>query len=189
MWYEGSLMATCMLSLSVVSNSLQPHRLSLPGSSVHGISQLEYWSGLPFHPPGDLPDPGIEPASPVSPLQVYSTHWAIRGAQSSVWTLICVMWNLIPWSGIEPGPLALGAWSLSHWTTREVPLLPLLKASQCNCKNYLWKKIEQKTSGRPAWLMWQDPSVLWKRHMFLGLLNSPLWIPLQSPPLPEKVQV
>ena len=27
----------------------------------------EYWSGLPFPSPGDLPDPGIEPASPVSP--------------------------------------------------------------------------------------------------------------------------
>ena len=24
----------------------------------------EYWSGLPFPPPGDLPDPGIEPVSP-----------------------------------------------------------------------------------------------------------------------------
>ena len=24
----------------------------------------EYWSGLPFPPPGDLPDPGIKPASP-----------------------------------------------------------------------------------------------------------------------------
>ena len=24
----------------------------------------EYWSGLPFPPPGDLPDPGIEPMSP-----------------------------------------------------------------------------------------------------------------------------
>ena len=27
----------------------------------------EEWSGLPFPPPGDLPDPGIKPASPVSP--------------------------------------------------------------------------------------------------------------------------
>ena len=27
----------------------------------------EYWSGLPFPPPGYLPDPGIEPVSPVSP--------------------------------------------------------------------------------------------------------------------------
>ena len=29
-----------------------------------GISRQEYWSGLPFPPPGDLPDPGIEPRSP-----------------------------------------------------------------------------------------------------------------------------
>ena len=28
----------------------------------------------------------------------------------------------IPWSGIEPGPPALGAQSLSHWTIKEVPL-------------------------------------------------------------------
>ena len=29
-----------------------------------GFSRKEYWSGLPFHSPGDLPDPGIEPGSP-----------------------------------------------------------------------------------------------------------------------------
>ena len=28
-----------------------------------GLSRQEYWSGLPFPPPGGLPDPGIEPAS------------------------------------------------------------------------------------------------------------------------------
>ena len=32
-----------------------------------GVSRQEYWSGLPCPPPGDLPDPGIKPASPVSP--------------------------------------------------------------------------------------------------------------------------
>ena len=31
-----------------------------------GIPRQEYWGGLPFPPPGDLPDPGIEPASPAS---------------------------------------------------------------------------------------------------------------------------
>ena len=41
-----------------------PMDCSLPGSSVHGISRQEYWSGLPFPSPGDLPDPGIEPGSP-----------------------------------------------------------------------------------------------------------------------------
>ena len=29
-----------------------------------GFSSPEHWSGLPFPPPGDLPDPGIEPRSP-----------------------------------------------------------------------------------------------------------------------------
>ena len=31
------------------------------------ISREEYSSGFPFHSPGDSPDPGIEPTSPVSP--------------------------------------------------------------------------------------------------------------------------
>ena len=34
------------------------------------FSRQEYWSGLPLPSPGDLPDPGIEPASPA--LQAYS---------------------------------------------------------------------------------------------------------------------
>ena len=32
-----------------------------------GFPRQEYWSGLPFPPPGDLPEPGIEPPSLVSP--------------------------------------------------------------------------------------------------------------------------
>ena len=32
-----------------------------------GFSRQEYWSGLPFPPLGDLPNPGIKPASLVSP--------------------------------------------------------------------------------------------------------------------------
>ena len=33
-----------------------------------GFSRHEYWSGLPFPPPGDLPNPGIEPESLMSPV-------------------------------------------------------------------------------------------------------------------------
>ena len=40
---------------------------SPPGSFVHGISQQEYWSRLPFPPPGDLPYPGIKPMTPMFP--------------------------------------------------------------------------------------------------------------------------
>ena len=32
-----------------------------------GFSKQEYYSGFPFPPPEDLPDPGIKPASPASP--------------------------------------------------------------------------------------------------------------------------
>ena len=32
-----------------------------------GFFRQEFWSGLPFPPPGDLPDPGKEPVSPASP--------------------------------------------------------------------------------------------------------------------------
>ena len=32
-----------------------------------GFFRQEYWSGLPFTPPGDLPNPGIDPMSPAAP--------------------------------------------------------------------------------------------------------------------------
>ena len=32
-----------------------------------GFSRQEYWSWLPFPPPGDIPEPGIDPSSPASP--------------------------------------------------------------------------------------------------------------------------
>ena len=42
-----------------------PMDYSLPGFSVHGILQARILSGLPFPSPGDLPDPGIKPTSPL----------------------------------------------------------------------------------------------------------------------------
>ena len=39
----------------------------------------------------------------------------------SLWLLVVTRGILVPWPGIEPGLPALEAWSLNHWTTREVP--------------------------------------------------------------------
>ena len=60
-----------VLSRSVVSSPLQPHGLQ-PARFLcpWGFSRQEYWSGLPCPPPGDLPNPRIEPRSPA--LQVDS---------------------------------------------------------------------------------------------------------------------
>ena len=53
-------------------------------------------------------------------------HWVLIAARGifscGLWTLSCGMWGLVPGPGIELGRPALGAWSLSHWTTREVLL-------------------------------------------------------------------
>ena len=46
-------------------------------------------------------------------------------AACCVWDLHCGMWNIVSWPGIEPGFPTLGAWNLSHWTTREVPVGPI----------------------------------------------------------------
>ena len=42
-----------------------------------GFSRQEYWSGLPFPSPGDLPNPGIEPRSPE--LQADSLPMELQG--------------------------------------------------------------------------------------------------------------
>ena len=57
------------VSSSVVSDSLQPLDCRSSGSSVHEFSRQEYWSGLPFPSPGDLPNPGMEPRSCTLPVE------------------------------------------------------------------------------------------------------------------------
>ena len=48
-----------------------------------GLSRQDYWSGLPFLPPGDLPDPGIELMWPASPeLQADSLPLSYFGKAS-----------------------------------------------------------------------------------------------------------
>ena len=39
-----------------------------------GFSRQEYWSVLPFLPPGDLPNPGIEPTSPALADRLFTTE-------------------------------------------------------------------------------------------------------------------
>ena len=50
-----------------MSNSGDPMDCGPPGSSVHGILQARILEWVACPPPGDLPDPGTEPVSLVSP--------------------------------------------------------------------------------------------------------------------------
>ena len=47
-----------------MSDSATPGTAALQAPLSMGFPRQEYWSGLPFPSSGDLPDPGIEPASP-----------------------------------------------------------------------------------------------------------------------------
>ena len=78
-----------MFSLSTMSHFLRPHglwptRLLCPWQ--------EYWSGLPCPPPGDLPDPRIDPTFPA--LQEYSSllsHWGspiVNNTVLFIWKLL-----------------------------------------------------------------------------------------------------
>ena len=51
-------------SLSRVWLFVTPWTVAYQASLSMGFSTQEYWSGLPFPAPGDLPNPGIEPRSP-----------------------------------------------------------------------------------------------------------------------------
>ena len=64
--YDGLYMI-CVCVLSHVWLSVTPRTVVDQASLSMGFSQQEYWSGLPFPSPEDLPDPGIEPTSLASP--------------------------------------------------------------------------------------------------------------------------
>ena len=62
--------AAAAYSLSHVRLYVTPWTVAYQAPLSMGFSRQEYWSGLPCPPPGDLPDPEIEPRSPA--LQVDS---------------------------------------------------------------------------------------------------------------------
>ena len=71
--WQGCILSPCLFNLyakyylfgvaQLCLTLCDPVICSPPGFSVHGIFSQEYWSGLPFTSPGDLPNPGIKPGS------------------------------------------------------------------------------------------------------------------------------
>ena len=88
-----------------------------------------------------------------------------------MWTLSCGLWDLVPQQGIEPNPPVLGVWSLSHWTTREVPGVGLsCKELKSGFIHYL------PASERETW--WSEWFLVAKnkiRHRKPKLSGGSLW--------------
>ena len=74
------------------------------------------------------------------------------GLSCGMQTLSCSIWELVPWPGIKPRPLALGAWRLSYWTIREVSVFI------CFSLNYIihflncLQSFLEKRWGRFKWI-------------------------------------
>ena len=127
----------CLYMFSLLQLFVTPWTVAHQAPLSMEFSRQEYWSRVSFPSPGVLPDPGIEPMSSVSPA--LAGRFFVTGPPGkSEGSFSCGMqilsfriWNLVSWPEIEPGPTALGAWSHTHWITREVPgqqgLLKILK--------------------------------------------------------------
>ena len=71
----------CAKFLSHVQLFVTPWTIARQVPLSMGFSRQEYWCGLPFPSPGDLPNPGTEPAPPGTPaLQVDSLPLGHREA-------------------------------------------------------------------------------------------------------------
>ena len=55
------------VSRSVMTDSVTPWTVAHQAPLSTGFPRQEYWSGLPFPPLGNIPNPRIKAASPVSP--------------------------------------------------------------------------------------------------------------------------
>ena len=62
----GSLVAKLCLTVEI------PWTIACQALLSMGFSRQEYWSGLPFPTPGDLPNPGIEPWSPALQADIFT---------------------------------------------------------------------------------------------------------------------
>ena len=101
--------STLCCAYSVVSNSLRFHRLQ-PARLVclSGFSRQEYWSGLPYPPPGDLPNPGIKPRCPALQVDSLPSEAPGKPRNTGVGSL-----SLLPDPGIKLGFPVLQADSLA----------------------------------------------------------------------------
>ena len=145
---SGDKDQACMLSRSVVQFFATPWTVACQVPLSLGFSRQEYWGGLSFPSPGDLPDPGIEPGSPALQVdffyclihrEVTRDHMACKTKTSASWPFTKISLLSKPCSRVElnhvletPGSFTLSSKSAKNsWICGELtsdlfctPLLP-----------------------------------------------------------------
>ena len=86
------------VSLSVMSDSfVTPWTVALQAPLSMGLCRQEYWSGLPFPSPEDLPDPGIEHMPPALAGAFFTPEPPVSSVAQSCLTLCNPMDCSMPW--------------------------------------------------------------------------------------------
>ena len=136
-----------MLSCSEMSDSLQSHGLQ-PARllCLQGLSRQEYWSGLPYPPPGDLP--GLNPGLPHCRRILY--HLSHQGSPRILEWVVCPFSRGSSWPRNRTTVSCIAGGFFTSWVTREDPwslqftiifnfnlfqviLLKLRKQGFCSC--------------------------------------------------------
>ena len=90
-----------------------------------GFPRQEYWSGLPFPPPGDLPNPGIKHLLCLLHCQRISYCWAIRKVLTVVWSEVKSLSHVqlfgTPWTVVHQVPLSMGFSRQEYWSGLPFP--------------------------------------------------------------------
>ena len=128
-----------LLSCSVVSNSETPWTVVARQAPLSmGFSLQEYWSGLPFPPPGDLPNPGMELASPKSPA-FFTAELPGKpryGACMRVQSLQSCPTLCDPMDHGPPAPLSMGFSRQEYWSGLPFPS-PVIKYEVSEVKSLI----------------------------------------------------
>ena len=105
---------------------MTPWTVALQAPLSMGFPRQEYWSGLPFPPSGDLPDPGIKPASLVSSHDLSSVHktlfrFPLRIRMVMVKSLSRVRLFATPWTVAYEAPPSMGFSRQEYWSGLPFP--------------------------------------------------------------------
>ena len=114
-----------------------------------GFSRQEYWSGLSWPPPEDLPNPGVEPTSPVFPASAGSSLPLAPPGNS----LVFVLESPFPWYG--------------HSHSYRMPYHPSESVKQVTCPVEIPKAVSvlEPQLHKPCYFM----------HLTQSLYASRLW--------------
>ena len=126
------------------------------------FSSQDYWSGLPFPSPGDLPNPGIEPRSPA--LQTGALPSEPRNNKT-------ISWFATPWTVAYQAPPSMGLSRQEYWSGLPFP------SPMHESEKWKWSRFSR------VWLLATPWTAAYQAPPSMGLSRQEYWSGVPSPSL------